>query len=212
MVFIISIDGVSGSGKGTLAKRLSERYNCSYLPTGNIYRAVAKKYLEYSSDPQLEEKKLLDIAENITVHDIYDLNLRSDEIAKLASIIADKSRLRETLNEFQRNWCQNQKIAIIEGRDIGTTICPDADIKIYLIADIKTRASRRYQELKTISNSADEDIIRKELSERDFRDSHRTFSPATQPKDAYIIDTSELDIEGMVEKTAGIIENKLTRH
>ena len=211
MAFVVAIDGVSGAGKGTLAKRLSELYHCSYLPTGNIYRVVAKKYLGHSASTEPEERKLLEIARNIDIKDIYDPNLRSDSIANLASIIAKNPKVREILNDFQRNWCQNQKIAIIEGRDIGTTICPNADVKFYLIADIKTRASRRYQELKTIYDSADEKTIEKELSERDFRDSHREYSPATQPKDAHIIDTSDLNIEEMLEKTVKIIENKLTR-
>jgi len=211
MAFVISIDGVSGSGKGTLAKYLANRYDCDYLPTGNIYRAVAKKCLNQNIDLQKDELKILEIAKNIRSNDIYDTDLRSDVIANLASLIAKNSALREILDDFQRNWCKEQKIAIIEGRDIGTKICPEADIKFYLTATIKIRASRRYNELKSMSLNVTEDQIYKELLDRDFQDSHRKASPATKPKDAYVIDTSNLNIEEMVEKTAAIVENKLTR-
>lgn len=203
--FVIAIDGLSAAGKGTLAKALAQHFCCSYLPTGNLYRLVAKKALGSSKD-------LIEIARNIDLEELDDTSLSSSEIATKASEIAQNSEIRAILNQIQKNWITKQNIAIIEGRDIGTTICPDANVKLFLTANIEARAKRRYIELQNNENHAMLRDVMAQLSARDQRDSTRASSPLKKADDAVEIDSSNLNASEVFHIALSIIEKKLTDH
>jgi CMP/dCMP kinase len=208
--FTVSIDGVSGAGKGTLSKMLADHFKCEYLPTGNLYRGVARACLEHGEGSDISNSKLLEIAGECLGKNIHDDQLKPDEISKMSSVIAKKLELRKLLNEFQRNWIAQREFSIVEGRDIGTKICPEADVKIYLTADPKIRAERRYKELvKSGAKPSFEDVYR-DLKERDKRDSERECSPLRRPEGAYLLNTDALNIDQMVMQTIGLVEKKLT--
>ena len=208
--FTISIDGVSGAGKGTLARILAEHFKCEYLPTGNLYRIVAKACLLQGEGSDIADPRLLKIAKDSLGSNVYDTNLKSDDISRMASTIAKKSELRKLLSEFQRNWIAERDFSIVEGRDIGTKICPEADVKIYLTADSETRAKRRHEELVKSGIKSSFDEVYKDLLERDARDSSRECSPLRRPEGSYLVDTTVLDIDQMVTETIDLIEKKLT--
>jgi cytidylate kinase len=207
--FIIAIDGMSASGKGTLAKLLAEHFNCAYLPTGNLYRLVAKNVIKKHINLN-DTEQLTQLAHIININELNDPTLASEQIADIASKIAVNKSLREVLNNFQREWVKKQKIAIIEGRDIGTFICPDANIKFFMTADLEARANRRYNELKNKSKDIAFEKIYEELKARDQRDSSRTISPLVKAEDAFSIDSTNLTIAEVFKKALTIIENKLT--
>lgn len=207
---VIAIDGVSGSGKGVLAERLAGRYGCDFLPTGNIYRVVAKGVLHSGIDYENDEESLLNIARNLSDSDIYSDDLKDTNISHVASVIAKNPQLREILNKFQRSWIAKRGFSIVEGRDIGTTICPDADVKLFLTASIDVRAQRRYEELRKVDGLVTKDKVYHDLNKRDSRDMDRKHSPLKQAEDSYLIDATNLTIEEMVSEALNIIEKKLT--
>lgn len=209
--FTISIDGVSGAGKGTLARILADHFKCEYLPTGNLYRIVAKACLLQGEGSDILNSKLLQIAREGLGNNVYDNQLKSDDISRMASTIAKKPELRTLLSEFQRNWITERDFSIVEGRDIGTKIYPEADVKIYLTADSKTRAKRRHEELVKSGIKTSFDEVYKDLVDRDARDSGRECSPLRRPEGSYLVDTTVLDIDQMVAETVDIVEKKLTK-
>jgi len=207
---VIAIDGVSGSGKGVLAERLAKQYECDFLPTGNIYRTVAKEALDSGVDYENDYESLIKIAMNLASNDIYSDDLKDSKISHIASVIAKNPQLRDVLNDFQRSWIKTRGFSIVEGRDIGTTICPDADVKIFLNASIDVRAERRYEELRKVDGFVTKDKVYHDLNKRDSRDMDRKYSPLKQAKDSCLIDTTNLTIEEMVSEARNIIEKKLT--
>ncbi|MCH9753462.1 MAG: (d)CMP kinase [Alphaproteobacteria bacterium] len=206
---VIAIDGVSSSGKGKLASELASHYGCEYLPTGNLYRIVAKTCLDKNIDTSCDDK-LLDVASHINRKDFYREDLQEDRISEMASKISKNQALRDVLNKFQINWIKEKEFCVVEGRDIGTKICPEADVKFYLSADAKVRAKRRCEDLIESGKKADESSVYQSLIERDDRDKNRPNAPLRQAKDAYFIDTTDISIEEMVSKAINIVEKKLT--
>lgn len=207
---VIAIDGVSGSGKGALAESLAYHYECEFLPTGNIYRIVAKEALHSGVDYENDYESLIKIAINLDDRDIYSDDLKDSKISYVASVIAKSPELREVLNKFQRSWIAKRSFSIVEGRDIGTTICPEADVKIFLNASMDIRAQRRYKELRKVGSFVTQDKVYHDLNQRDSRDMDRKHSPLKQAKDSYLIDTTNLTIQEMVSEAINIVEKKLT--
>jgi cytidylate kinase len=206
--FVIAIDGFSASGKGTLAKLLANYFGCKYLSTGNLYRLVAKEVINQNVSID-DVNMVVKIAENINLDDL-ELDLSDNIIANVASKVAQNLSLRKTLSIIQKSWVDSQEIAIIEGRDIGTVICPDADVKLFMTASIDARAHRRYIELqKKISQITYEDVYN-DLRARDQRDQSREISPLIQAEDAFVLDSTNMSIDNVLESALSIIRNKLT--
>ncbi len=206
--YIIAIDGLAASGKSTLTKNLANKLGFDYLLTGNLYRLVAQRLL-------INKVKLDNIEEIIIQARKIDLNIKnfaeltSSEISETASIIATYPELREELNHIQRNFAnKNSKGIIVEGRDIGTVIFPEANIKLFISANLQARSNRRYKELlnkgfKVIYNDVFED-----LKARDERDSKRSISPLMMAEDAIEVDTSDINSSQLLIKVLDIIKQK----
>jgi CMP/dCMP kinase len=208
---IIAIDGMAASGKGELVKFLAKHYSCEFLPTGNLYRVVAKKFIEDGLDIDkfvisLSKKDILNI---LNKADILDTSLVSDIISQTASKIAKVKEIRQLLTGFQREWIKKRKTAIVEGRDVGTVVWPEAEVKLFLIADPKIRARRRTNQLREKGDVVLEKEIYFHLVERDKRDSTRTVAPMKMAKDAILLDTTNLTIEEMQQKAVKLIEKKI---
>ena len=198
---VIAIDGPAASGKGTVSKAISEKLRFNYLDTGKLYRAIGAKYLE-GYQP-------IAAAESIESSDLAKYDLRKPEIAQAASEIASIPEVRAALLEFQRNFSQKMPGAVLDGRDIGTIVCPDAKIKIFLTASLEARAKRRYFELYKHDDKISFETILKQIKERDERDQTRSSSPMVAAKDAKIFDTSKLSINEAVEKVLSYIQTKI---
>jgi cytidylate kinase len=191
---IIAIDGPSGSGKGTLAASLAQKYSLALLDTGLLYRAVGWQILN-SPIKDGDFEKIAAIAAGLDVNALDEPQLRSDEVAQVASQVAAIPEVRHALQTVQRKFAQSPQGAVLDGRDIGTVICPDADYKFYLTASNEVRAKRRFNELQSRGIACIYEDVLKELIERDQRDMSRANSPLRPAEDAFIIDTSELTAE-----------------
>ena len=198
---VIAIDGPAASGKGTISKAISEKLKFNYLDTGKLYRAIGAKYLE--GYPPIAAAQSLD------VKDLEKYDLQKQEIAQAASEIALIPEVRAALLEFQRNFSQKMPGAVLDGRDIGTIVCPDAKIKIFLTASLEARAKRRYVELYKHDQKISFKTILEQIRERDERDQTRSSSPMVAASDAKIFDTSELSIKEAVDEVYFYIQTKI---
>ena len=194
----VAIDGNAASGKGTLAKNLATYFNYAYLDTGKLYRASALVIKENGIDYNDINK----VIELIKPYNFFDLNLndnalKSDEIGKLASLISGYKDLRKILLTYQRKFAQTQhsnKLGVIlDGRDIGTIVLPEANIKFFVTASIDARTERRWKELISLGQSTIKRHVEKDIRDRDKRDSKRKYSPLIASQDAILIDTTNLD-------------------
>jgi cytidylate kinase len=202
---IIAIDGPAASGKGTLAKRLAAHYGFRHLDTGVIYRAVAHALLTAGADLK-DEAAAVRAAEAIDPETFDNPALKSQKVGTAASVVSAIPRVREVLVEFQRQFAAAPPGAVLDGRDIGTVICPNAEVKIYVVADPKIRAHRRTLEARGRGEEADEAAILADILARDERDQNRPIAPLKPAKDAYLLDNSNLDIEGGVRAAIDIVE------
>ena len=198
---VIAIDGPAASGKGTVSKVISKKLQFNYLDTGKLYRAIGAKYLD-GYQP-------IAAAQSLERNDLDKYDLQKPEIAQAASEIASIPEVRAALLEFQRNFSQKLPGAVLDGRDIGTVVCPDARIKIFLTASLEARAKRRYVELRKHDEKINFDTILEQIRERDERDQTRTSSPMVAASDAKIFDTSELSINEAVDKVFSYIQTKI---
>ena len=214
----IAIDGTAASGKGTLGKKLSNKYNFPYLDTGILYRKVAYKLIKNNLiNPEKLEEHCYGFARNLTFRELKDKKLRTESVAKLASKIATFPNLRRILNNKQKEFTNLSKKkyggCILDGRDIGTTILPNADFKFFITASLEVRAKRRLLE-KNISFLHENDekcmlqTFMNNMKERDRLDSNRKISPLVPAKDAYVIDTTSINPEELLSKVVDIIERK----
>ena len=198
---IIAIDGPAASGKGTVSKAISAKLQFNYLDTGKLYRAIGAKYLE-GCEP-------ISAAQNLDENDLKVYDLKKPKIAQVASEIALIPEVRASLLEFQRNFSKKLPGAVLDGRDIGTVVCPDAKVKIFLTASLESRANRRYLELVKQDPKISLETILEQIRQRDERDQKRISSPLVAATDAKIFDTSELSIKEAVEKVFAYVKTKI---
>jgi len=208
---VIAIDGPAAAGKGTLARRLAETLGFDYLDTGLIYRAVGQKVAREGQDPA--DPALAEAAANaLAPSDLQALDLRTDGAAQAASKVAAIPAVRAALLDFQRRFAQTPpggKGAVLDGRDIGTVVCPNADVKIFVTASLEKRAERRLKELLSKGLGAKEDAVLAEMRERDERDSNRAVAPLVAASDAFLLDTSELDAEQVLTWAVDFVRSRL---
>lgn len=214
----IAIDGPAGAGKSTIAKRLAAELGYVYVDTGAMYRAMAYYFLQNGIEAS-DEAAIAKACEMVEVSIVYQngeqcvlLNgenvngvIRREEVGNMASATSIYPAVRTKLVELQRNLAKKENV-IMDGRDIGTVVLPDADVKIYMTASVEVRAKRRYDELKAKGQGCDLAAIEQDISERDYRDMHRETSPLKQASDAVLLDTSELNIDEVVAKMKQIAE------
>lgn len=218
--FAVAVDGPAGSGKSTVAKEIAKALGILYIDTGAMYRTVGMACLKKGIDPTDEEavvasldsldmkifpeaggQRILLDGEDITSR------IRTEEIGKAASSVAAYQKVREKLVEIQQGLAKEQSV-IMDGRDIGTKVLPDAEVKIYLDASVEEKAKRRVGELEAQGKTADLAIIQEEIAQRDYQDMHRENSPLCRAEDAVNVDTTGLDIPAVTEKLLALIAEK----
>ena len=221
MSYNIAIDGPAGAGKSTIAKRLAKELGYVYVDTGAMYRAMAYYFLKNQVDTN-DEEAIAKACPNVNVTIAYQdgeqqvlLNgenvngvIRKEEVGKTASTTSVYPVVRAKLMDLQRELAMKENV-IMDGRDIGTVVLPNADVKIFLTASSKVRAKRRYDELTEKGVECDFDEIEKDIIDRDYRDMHRETAPLKQAEDAVLLDSSELDIDGVVNKMKEIIKEAI---
>ncbi len=209
---IIAIDGPAASGKGTLARRLAERFGLAYLDTGTLYRAVGLALLRAGEDPH-DEAAAEAAAARLDRALLDDPELRSEAVGEAASIVAASPRVRARLLDVQRDFAAHppagRKGAVLDGRDIGTVVCPDADLKLFVTASDEERARRRHRELEAKGARTDFATVLADLKARDARDSDRAAAPLARAEDAILLDTSELSIDAVFARAAALVEERL---
>lgn len=191
---VIAIDGTFASGKGTLAKRLAAHYGFHYLDTGKLYRAAGRDCLAAGDDPN-EAQAAARAARAIDPESLEDPVLKHSEVASAASKLAVHPQVREALLEFQRSFAAKAPGAVLDGRDIGTVICPDAPVKLFVDAQPAARARRRHAELTGYGEDISLETVASQLAERDARDRDRALAPLRPADDSHLIDTTHLSIE-----------------
>jgi cytidylate kinase len=206
---IIAVDGPAAAGKGTLARRLARTLNLAYLDTGALYRAVGLSVLRAGGDPS-DKKAAVEAAENLDRGILDDPELRGDAAANAASKVAAIPAVRKVLLAFQRDLAANppdgKQGAILDGRDIGTVVCPKADVKIFVTASPEARAERRLKELQGRGIEAIYANVLQDMKERDARDQARAVAPLVPAKDAHILDTTDLDADEAFEQALAIVD------
>lgn len=207
---IIAVDGPAASGKGTLARRLADHYGIAYLDTGSLYRAAAMR-LVYAGKKPDNVAAAIAAARALQPHDIANPKLRQQHIGQAASVISAYPEVREALLEYQRNFANSGKGAVLDGRDIGTVVCPNAPIKLFITASLPTRAQRRHRELVGEGFQISIEDVTEELKARDERDEKRKAAPLKAADDAIHIDTSEMTADGVFTHALGLIQAKLGR-
>lgn len=201
---IIAVDGPAASGKGTIARALARHYGLPHLDTGLLYRAVAASVLRNDLTPERE-------ADAVACCDFEDALfndpwLRSDEVGRVASIVSAHPLVRSSLFQRQRRFAQQPGGAVLDGRDIGTVIAPDADAKLFVKATPAIRARRRHADLRAQGSLASYDKVLADIRARDDRDSRRGVAPLTQAPDAALLDTSFLSIDAAVQRAIALVE------
>jgi cytidylate kinase len=202
---IIAIDGTTSSGKGTLAKRLAAHYGLPHLDTGLLYRAVAALALTKGIDFRNERECAL-LAEHIDLKEFDERELRGAGVGAAASVVASLGAVRRALFELQRKFATRKGGAVLDGRDIGTVIAPDADVKLWVDASVEERARRRYRELSGLGEDVTQAGVEGQLRERDLRDSSRKDAPMKPAEDAVHIDTTTFTIDETFAKALEIVE------
>ncbi len=223
MSFNIAIDGPAGAGKSTIAKRVAKELSFIYVDTGAMYRAIAL-YLIRSKVSPADQEALKKACENIEITISYEngeqqviLNgenvtglIRTEEVGNMASTASAHPPVREKLLDLQRNLARNSDV-LMDGRDIGTNVLPDAQLKIYLTASSATRARRRYLELQQKGENCLLDEIERDIIERDQRDMNRDIAPLKQAEDAILVDSSNMGIDQVVERIRSLYEERKGR-
>jgi CMP/dCMP kinase len=202
---IIAIDGPAASGKGTIARRIAAHYRLSHLDTGLLYRATAAALIAEDRDLH-DEAAAVAVARGLGLTDFNDATLRTREMGEAASIVAAMPLVRAALIEAQRTFAARPVGAVLDGRDIGTVICPDAEVKIFVTASPAARAQRRALELVQHGEKADYNAILADIIRRDARDSNRTIAPLRPAHDAVTLDTTHLGIEAAAAEALRIVE------
>lgn len=220
MSYSIAVDGPAGAGKSTIAKRIAKKMGLIYVDTGAMYRAMALHLIRKGIRPEETERISEECANaDITIRyenkeQVVYLNgenvnafLRTEEVGNMASKSSANSKVREKMVSLQHKLAATAEV-IMDGRDIGTVVLPDADVKIFLTASTAVRAKRRYDELLAKGETPDFDSIEADIRERDYRDMHREISPLKQAEDSILVDTSDMTIDEVVDKIIEIAEKK----
>jgi cytidylate kinase len=205
---IIAIDGPAASGKGTLARRIAERFGLNHLDTGLLYRAVARDVRRRGGGLD-DRAAVIAAAKALDPATLDDPDLRSPGAGEAASIVARLQEVRAAILDYQRAFARRQPGAVLDGRDIGTIVCPDADVKIYVTASPEVRAERRYLELQGRGEPATYAAVLADIRRRDERDAVREVSPMRPAADAFLLDTSNLAIEAAFDTAVGVILRKV---
>ncbi len=212
MSVVIAVDGTAASGKGTLAKKLAAHFGFAHLDSGSLYRLVALGVMEAGGNPN-SEADALKAARAIDPAKANDPRIRSAEIGKAASLVSVFPPVRAALLDYQRNFATNPPRgapgAVIDGRDIGTVVCPDAPAKLFVDAAPEVRAHRRWLELKAAGATPDEPTILREIKERDARDSTRAISPQKPAANADLLDTTDKGIDTAFAAALALVEPKI---
>ncbi len=191
---VIAIDGPAAAGKGTLARRIADHYDLAFLDTGALYRAVGLAMLRSGLDPD-DAEAAERMARNLDLKLLEDPELRTLKAGEAASKVARHAGVRAALLDFQRDFARNAPNgAVLDGRDIGTVVLPDADVKLFVTARAEVRAERRYRELKEQGKDVSYEDVLAQVKERDARDAARATAPMKPAPDAHLLDTSEMDI------------------
>jgi CMP/dCMP kinase len=206
---IIAIDGPAASGKGTLGKRLSDHFGFAHLDTGLLYRAVALVLLDQGAD-LTDEEAAHDVALNLDVTHLDDPRLRGAEMGEAASVISAFQPVRDALLAFQRQFAEQPPGAVLDGRDIGTVVCPHADVKLFITATPEERARRRHLELVKRGENTEYEIILKDIRRRDERDMNRSTAPLKPAADAITLDTTHLDADEAFQAALDLVRGKGT--
>ncbi|HEX4892210.1 MAG TPA: (d)CMP kinase [Hyphomicrobiaceae bacterium] len=205
---IIAIDGPAASGKGTLAKRIAAYMGYGCLDTGLLYRAVARDVL--AAGGSLEDEALAArLAQTLDLKSLEDPGLRLPGAGDSASVVAKFPKVRRALLELQRDFASQEPGAVLDGRDIGTVVCPDAPVKIFVTAAVEVRARRRFEEMRKRGEPVSYDRVLDMIRLRDERDAGRADSPMQPAADAVLLDTTDLDIEAAFEAAVGLIKRKI---
>lgn len=204
---IVAIDGPAAAGKGTLARRLAAHLGYDFLDTGGLYRAVGLQVLRHGGDPA-DPKAAKAAAENLDLTLLADPALRGEAAAKAASLVAAQPAVRAALLDFQRNFARRPpggRGAVLDGRDVGTVVCPDAEVKLFVTASLEARALRRLNELQAGGQAAIWEPVLQDMRDRDARDSKRDVAPLKPAADAVVIDTTELSPDRVFEAALAIV-------
>ena len=205
---IIAIDGPAASGKGTLAMRIAAHFGLAHLDTGLLYRAVARD-LGNLGQPLDDPASAARAAGSLDPATLDDPTLRDPGLGEAASIVARIPQVRAAILDYQRAFARCEEGAVLDGRDIGTVVCPDADVKLYVTATAEIRAERRYRERLARGEAATLAAVLDEIRRRDERDASRDVSPMRPAADAFLLDTSNLDIEAAFDTAVGEIARKV---
>ena len=205
----IAIDGPAASGKGTLARRIATHFDFAYLDTGKLYRAVGMAVLRNGGDPA-DEEAAEDAARALDPVALEDEALARDDAARAASQVAAHPAVRSALMDLQRGFAasppEGKAGAVLDGRDIGTVICPDATVKLFVTADVEVRADRRHKELLDRGNASIYARVLEDLRERDARDRDRETAPMRPADDAHVLDTSDMTADAAFDAALDLIE------
>jgi cytidylate kinase len=205
---IIAIDGPAASGKGTLGKRLAAHYGLPHLDTGLLYRSVAKALLD-AGHPPGNQARAVAAADAIDPSSFDEAALKSQAVGEAASVVSAIPDVRAALLAFQRNFAIRPPGAVLDGRDIGTVICPHADVKIFVTATPEVRAGRRVLEFRSRGEPVDEAAVLSDILKRDERDMSRAAAPLRQAPDAHLLDTTTMDADAAFRTAVELIERRL---
>lgn len=197
MTFTVAIDGPAAAGKGTISRGVAGKFGFEHLDTGLLYRATGRRVLR-GDDP-------VTAAGALQAEDLLGDDLRSGEVAQAASRVAAIPAVRAALVEYQRAFARRAGGAVLDGRDIGTVICPDADVKLYVTASDDVRAERRFQELRAAGADVTLQSVLADLAERDARDAGRDTAPTKRAEDAFLLDTSGMTIKAALAKAVQVV-------
>ena len=208
MSFTVAIDGPAAAGKGTIARAVAGRFGFAHLDTGLLYRAVGKRALNMGRGV-IDEGVAELVARELKEADLEQEGLRTVLVSRAASRVAAMPGVRSALLDFQKTFAKRDGGAVLDGRDIGTVICPEANVKLYVTASDETRAQRRFEELTASGKDTTLEQVQTDLRIRDARDAERDAAPMRQAQDAHLLDTTELTIDAAVAKAAELIEQAL---
>ena len=207
--FKISADGSSASGKTTGGKLIAKKFKMSFLSSGNLYRFCALKTIENNN--KYSVKFINKIVKSITLKKLNNKKLFDPEVTRLSSIIAKKPFVRNALKSFQKNFIKKSGLVVVEGRDIGTKIMPDADLKLFFTCSIKEKAKRRLKEFKSLDQKISLNQVEKALILRDKEDTKRKISPLIKAKNAVLVDTTKLSLKQMEGKLVNLVKDSIKK-